>query len=255
MSIKAKILTLVILPVFVASGLVGGVSIHFHTKVLTEQLLNEGETLLYTLSVALKEPVVTRDIAKIREIVRAYGQMENILLVAVENPNKTLAAAPMPTIPQELKAIISSKMGSTNDVGRYWKVNIATGIKRGGTTYNSVYLFQKPIIKGLPSTIFVVMPTAFDLVVSTQKLLATSTGIIAGALALLVAMLAALVARGIAHNIMYLTEVAERISLGELDVKIEKKGDDEFGRLAEALERMRQSLKAAIERLRKRSTV
>ncbi len=255
MSIKAKILTLVILPVFVASALVGGVSIHFHTKVLTEQLLKDGQTLLYTLSVALEEPAVTRDFAKIREVVNAYGSMENLLLVVVEGPKKTWASAPSAEVPEELREVIRSKMGVSNDVARYWKIDLSTGIKSGSTTYTSVYLFQKPIMKGFEGTIFLVMPTAFDLVVSTQKLLATSTGIIAGALALLVAMLAALVARGIAHNIMYLTEVAEQISLGDLDVEIKKLGEDEFGRLAEALERMRQSLKAAIERLRKRSAV
>ncbi len=255
MSIKAKILTLVILPVFVAAGLVGGVSIHFHTKVLTEQLLKEGQTLLYTLSVALEEPAVTHDLAKVREVVNAYGRMENLLMVVVEGPKRTWASSPMLQVPQELRSIIQAKMGVPGDVARYWRIELSQGIKRGATVYTSVYLFQKPIMKGFPGTIFLVMPTAFDLVVSTQKLLATSTGIIAGALALLVAMLAALVARGIAHNIMYLTEVAERISLGELGVEIEKKGDDEFGRLAEALERMRQSLKAAIERLRKRSAV
>jgi methyl-accepting chemotaxis protein len=52
--------------------------------------------------------------------------------------------------------------------------------------------------------------------------------------------------------IIELTEAANRISLGELDVPITVASHDEIGTLAEALDRMRISLKQAIERLRRR---
>jgi HAMP domain-containing protein len=52
--------------------------------------------------------------------------------------------------------------------------------------------------------------------------------------------------------IVELTEAANRISLGELDVPITVASKDEIGTLGEALDRMRISLKQAIERLRKR---
>lgn len=52
--------------------------------------------------------------------------------------------------------------------------------------------------------------------------------------------------------IILLTEASNRISLGELDEAIAVGGSDEIGQLAESLERMRISLKSAIERLRRR---
>lgn len=52
--------------------------------------------------------------------------------------------------------------------------------------------------------------------------------------------------------IIQLTEASNRISLGELDEAIAVGGSDEIGQLAESLERMRISLKSAIERLRRR---
>ena len=52
--------------------------------------------------------------------------------------------------------------------------------------------------------------------------------------------------------IIELTEAANRISLGELDVPITVASTDEIGTLGESLDRMRISLKQAIERLRKR---
>ena len=52
------------------------------------------------------------------------------------------------------------------------------------------------------------------------------------------------------RNIKYLTNAADRISIGELDEKIEIKSNDELGNLAEAISRMQDSLKFSIERLK-----
>lgn len=60
------------------------------------------------------------------------------------------------------------------------------------------------------------------------------------------------IARTITRPIMQLSQVADRISLGELDAKIDIRSKDEIGELAEAVGRMQASLQAAIERLRAR---
>jgi len=59
-------------------------------------------------------------------------------------------------------------------------------------------------------------------------------------------------AQKLTRPIVELTEAANRISLGELDAPIAVQSQDEIGTLAESLDRMRISLKQAIERLRKR---
>jgi HAMP domain-containing protein len=60
------------------------------------------------------------------------------------------------------------------------------------------------------------------------------------------------VARNLSRPILALTAAADRISLGKLDAPVIATSRDELGELAEALERMRQSLKLSIERLRRR---
>ncbi len=50
----------------------------------------------------------------------------------------------------------------------------------------------------------------------------------------------------------YLTSVTDKISVGDLETEIEPMSDDEIGDLAEAIGRMQDSLKLAIERLRRR---
>jgi len=59
------------------------------------------------------------------------------------------------------------------------------------------------------------------------------------------------VSRSITHAVSVLAQAAERISLGELDVAVVLKSKDELGDLAHSFERMRVSLKAAMERLRR----
>jgi len=58
--------------------------------------------------------------------------------------------------------------------------------------------------------------------------------------------------RKVTGNIRRLSEVADRISIGELDAEIDIKSKDEIGELAEAISRMQDSLRLSIERLRHR---
>ena len=51
---------------------------------------------------------------------------------------------------------------------------------------------------------------------------------------------------------MRLTDVAERMSMGDLNVVIDVKSKNEVGLLAEAIERMQYSLRLALDRLRKK---
>ena len=59
-------------------------------------------------------------------------------------------------------------------------------------------------------------------------------------------------ARALATPIMKLTDAAERMSLGDLNVKIDVQSRDEIGLLAQAIGRMQTSLRMAMERLRRK---
>jgi len=68
----------------------------------------------------------------------------------------------------------------------------------------------------------------------------------------IVSIIAWLFARALVMPIMTLTDIAERMSLGELDIKVDVKSKDEIGLLAQAVERMRISLNLAMSRLRRK---
>jgi len=58
--------------------------------------------------------------------------------------------------------------------------------------------------------------------------------------------------RAIIQPIRYLSELADKISMGDLDTPVDIKAKGEVGVLVESIERMQTSVKAAIERLQKR---
>lgn len=80
----------------------------------------------------------------------------------------------------------------------------------------------------------------------------TFTYILLGITALGVIIIAWFLGRAIVRPLKKLTEVAERISVGDMGAEIKIKSRDEIGNLAEAILRMQDSLRLAIERLRRR---
>ena len=76
--------------------------------------------------------------------------------------------------------------------------------------------------------------------------------ILAASTIVLVLIIAWFSARAIVTPIMKLTDATERMSLGELNVKIDVKSKDEIGLLAQAIGRMQTSLRLARNRLRKK---
>ena len=79
----------------------------------------------------------------------------------------------------------------------------------------------------------------------------TVFGILGGTL-VLIGLVVALYGRLLTNRIRSLTDVAERISVGDMDAEIEVASKDELGDLAEAIGRMQESIRLSIERLRRR---
>lgn len=85
----------------------------------------------------------------------------------------------------------------------------------------------------------------------TSRTRNTVFGILGGTL-LLIGFIVALYGQRLTSRIKSLTDVAERISIGEMDAEIQTTSRDELGDLAEAISRMQESIRLSIERLRRR---
>jgi predicted Zn finger-like uncharacterized protein len=75
---------------------------------------------------------------------------------------------------------------------------------------------------------------------------------ILGATLLFIGLIVSIYGHRLTSKIKTLTDVADRISVGELGMDIEADSKDEIGELAEAIARMQDSIRLSIERLRRR---
>jgi len=255
MSIRMKIVTLVMVSVLVVAAVVGAISVKFATDTLKSQILEDGMALAQALESALREPMVVQDRVKIEELVGSYGRMKSVVFVSVLTPDgEVLSSAPMSKPSPWLKAyLVRALSEEVPSQGKIVFLRLPSPLVVKGASFRAIYLIHESVLKGTVGHIFLALPSAFESVVKSQQKLALVAGGAGVGLALLVAIIAAMIGAGIAKNVLYLADVAERMSLGELDLKIEVQTRDELERLAEALDRMRVSLKAAIARLKKRS--
>ncbi len=87
--------------------------------------------------------------------------------------------------------------------------------------------------------------------VITSRVRNLSFAILAGTI-ILIGLIVSIYGHMITERIKSLTDLAEKISVGELDTELEIKAADEIGDLAEAISRMQESIRLSIERLRRR---
>ncbi|MDL1969757.1 MAG: HAMP domain-containing protein [Candidatus Desulfofervidaceae bacterium] len=153
----------------------------------------------------------------------------------------------------------------------FWR--IIQGPKPGERFSKGYYNWQEPggqiekkfmIVMPVPNTPLMVLATIYTKEVEAPlkeletKLLTPQKQflwqfLLGGAVTVLVVIIVAILfATHMAKPILHLTDVAERISLGELGAPIEITSTDEIGDLADALRRMQVSLRKAVQRLQRR---
>jgi HAMP domain-containing protein len=152
----------------------------------------------------------------------------------------------------------------------FWK--IYTGVK-GGKRSQGYYTWQDKdgkfrekfmVCTPVAGTPFVVAATTYlDEFTGPVRQMETRAGLltektrlitwaILGGTVFLIGIIVSIYGHRLTGKIKSLTDVAERISIGDLGIEIETKSRDEIGELAEAISRMQDSIRLSIERLRRR---
>ena len=152
----------------------------------------------------------------------------------------------------------------------FWK--IYTGVK-GGKRSQGYYTWQDKdgkfrdkfmVCTPVAGTPFVVAATTYldeftgpiKLMESRAEILTQKTRLmtyaILGGTLLLIGIIVSIYGHRLTGKIKSLTDVAERISIGDLEIEVEARSRDEIGELAEAISRMQESIRLSIERLRRR---
>ena len=152
----------------------------------------------------------------------------------------------------------------------FWRV--FSGVK-GGKKSQGYYTWKNKdgtfrdkfmVCTPITGTRFVIAATAYmdeftgpvRMMESTAKALADRAKMITiailGVTLLLIGLIVFTYGHRLTSKIKSLTDVADRISVGELGMEIETKSKDEIGELADAIARMQDSIRLSIERLRRR---
>ena len=152
----------------------------------------------------------------------------------------------------------------------FWK--IYTGVK-GGKRFQGYYTWQDKdgkfrekfmVCTPVAGTPYVVAATTYlDEFTGPVKLMETRANLltektrlitwaILGGTIFLIGIIVSIYGHRLTGKIKSLTDVAERISIGDLGIEIEAQSKDEIGELAEAISRMQDSIRLSIERLRRR---
>jgi len=220
------------------------------------QLMNE-QVNLRTRAVstmfagAVEQPLLVRNYLKVNQVTERISSLPGIAYASVVNKKGVVVAGFFQDMdrfeadfaiqvkrkgfPSEIVKKNPIKTGGSRmvrfSIGGQKLLDMGVGLKgSGGSVHVGVFLsdIEEQINKALLS------PLALTL----------SGGLFFGGMIVFL-----LIARSISKPLVELTDVVNRISLGELDLTIEAKGPREIRELAAAFERMRFSIKSALKRL------
>ena len=209
---------------------------HFTQQTLSEQIEKRSLAIGVNLADASAGHIVGNDLLSLNTVLRKYTFRDGVAYAFFQNNSGAIVAHTLGEFPLELRE------GLRTDTQRV--------ASRRETSFNgkAVYETAVPVLDGQLGTIHV----GFWKDAMTRELqrgLLPVIGIIA-IMAVLGTLMSIVMAHWIARPITRLTQVAERITRGDLQSSAEyPKSRDEIGELARSLERMRVSLKAAMSRL------
>jgi HAMP domain-containing protein len=215
---------------------------------LKSELIKRGFSIGSMLAKTSGVFILDNDIILLNQRVNEAKEFASVSYVLIENDaNEILSDTFNKNIPSE---ILGVKWGEAVD---------ASSIRDTLLTYNyagkseAVYEVLCPVEEGLIGYVRVGLYKSYIdnlifeniIIVLTVILVVLILGIVSSYI----------IVRRITEPLIYLTESADKVSLGEIDYSILTKSNDEIGDLGRAIERMRESLKAAIDRLKKRQSM
>ncbi len=209
-------------------------------KIETE-LIERGRTIGTNLATYASESILSEDVVGLRQLITSALSFESVSYLLIQNSEMEILAETFNgQVPDELRTLLSSEPGdqpvpvfiSQEDQYCY---DISVPVEEGYLGYVHVGMRQAYIEETVSEITYLIV------------------GIIAG-LTLVGIVVVLFLANRIITPIIYLTQKANDISQGKLDTKVSVETRDEIQHLGEALERLRESVKMALERLQKRQS-
>jgi len=210
------------------------VSYQMH-RVLRSQLDQRALDIATNLSDSAAAHVLKGNVLDLHALVSKYSLLPGVAYALVRDGKGKVIAHNLGTLPQELRepfAPDSQRQSSQREIPF-----------RGRRVYET----SAPILEGRVGSVSVGIWT-HSVEDEIRSAVIPLIGVIV--IALVASLLfSVLVTRGITGRVLRLKELADKVSLGDLETPVGIDSNDEIGDLAHSLERMRASLKAAMVRL------
>ena len=243
-SLKKKVtINLVIGIIFVGALILYIVQSLVYTS-LKDELRSRGEAIASSMERSAATLIYENNRVLLDQLIRAQMNFGTVNYVIVSNDsNQVIVDTFYKNIPVEIQ---NKKIDDFSDIDRLITYNFQNIEKE-------VYEVVHPIEAGVVGYIRIGMDKAYvdDEIQKTifYILITISVSVILSLIG------AFMLVESITQPIMYLTDTADKISMGDFATPITVKSKDEIAELGNAIERMRESLKAAIERLKKRQSM
>jgi len=215
--------------------LIGGIAYERLGRILGEQYDQRALLITSNLSDAAAGYVMSRDVLQLNVLVTKYARLSGVAYAFIRDRQQRVIAHSSSAFASELQKGLPP--------GQPQPTERRTLTLQGRTVYET----QVPILEGQLGVAHLgVWADAVEPQVNRALIMFMwPIGIV-----LLVAVIVAIfLTRRLVQPFRQLTEVAGRISLGDLDTPVRVESQQDFGELSRSLERMRASLKAATVRL------
>ena len=237
LGLRWKIACAYALLILVVGLLILGILNRYVRQALERRWEQQATAIALTLSDAAAGHVIGRNILELHTLVIKYARLDGSAYAFIQGGKGEILAHSFWTFPPELLKPL------TIDERRQVERRV---VRLQGKT---VYETRTPILEGQVGAAHVgIWGEGVESEIYTA--LRPIVGLIFTVLFASV-IFALLLAQGIIRPIRQLTDIAGKMSTGDLETPIQIESRDEIGELAQSLERMRASLKAAMLRLRR----
>ncbi len=239
---------------FIICGTFAFLALHYIPDIINHQIELRNQAIIASFSGVIKKPLLLRDYLQVNQEARATSKLPGVAYAAVIN-GKGLVVGGFFSDLNRFEPQFGKKVKETGfPLDIFAKNRLAAGKEDSSATLSigGQRIYDKvQVIRETGGEVHVGIYVSEVEETIRQALISPLTISLTCAVLLLGAVFFVLLNRSITKPLEEVTDVVNRISLGEMDLNIVPKGPREIQELANAFKRMQQSIKYIIGRLEK----
>lgn len=247
-NLRVKISLYILIGAVVFSGVIIFVTSHFLQKILTESLVKQGQIVASSIAELAAEKMIDNDKIGLKKISEKFRYtLSNEYIIIIDPEYNVVTDSYNGNIPLELTDNTVYQKFETSEVEGFSNELLQIG-------GNDIYDVILPIEEGLLGFVRVGLKKSFVDQQIQETLLYIGIVVAIGTLAAILVALMVITVQ-ITRPVLHLANAAKEISLGNFNTPINLNIKNELNILAAAIDRMRESLKTSLDRLKTRSTM